>query len=216
MFNQRPSGVAPAYPSSYTRYMDGDVTPHRKKHRLSSDLYQSPGAYFVTICAHERHSTLGWINNDSLIETPLGRLAHRCWLDLPTHWAKLSLDAFVVMPNHVHGIILITVQQAGRTSAAPTGEAPLLAPSIPKVMQAYKAAVARSARAGHMHGASAIWQRGYYDHIIRDESDLHRVREYILSNPLAWALDRENPQRVALNPFYAWIEQQQAQLARIS
>lgn len=212
----------------YNPRMGTDATPRRRKHRLAADLYEEPGAYFVTVCAHERRCTLGTFRDDVLSLTPLGHLARRCWLDLPNHWAGLALDAFVVMPNHVHGIVVFATSiagrtsaaptfvapVAGRTSAAPTEERPLPAPSLPQVMQAYKAAATRLARAEGIVAAQAVWQRGYYDHVIRDEKALQRIREYVLSNPLAWALDRENPQRVDIHPFYAWMEEQTAQLNR--
>lgn len=196
----------------YTLLMKGEVIPHRKQHRLPRTLYASPGAYFITICTHERHCTLCQINSDTFVETALGRLAQQCWLDLPAYWARLALDAFVVMPNHVHGIVVITTPREGRTSAAPTDEPPLPAPSLPQVVQAYKAAVTRRALASRIALGQRIWQRGYYDHVIRDEHDLNRIREYIFSNPLAWALDRENPLHTALHPFYAWLEEQSAAL----
>jgi putative transposase len=102
----------------------------------------------------------------------LGTLAEACWTAIPSHFPAVALDAFVVMPNHIHGIVWLT--RAGH------------APPLPLVIGSFKAAASRLA-------AAQIWQRGFYDRVIRDEQELCALRQYIADNPLKWAVDQENP-----------------------
>lgn len=109
----------------------------------------------------------------------------------------VKLDAFVVMPNHVHGVIILDgvvgapfMAPAGKVGGSDTG-AMNRAPTLGEIIRAFKA---RSSRLIREKGwCSFKWQRGYYEHVVRDEGDLNNIREYIVNNPLQWALDEENP-----------------------
>ena len=136
-----------------------------------------------------------------------GRMVHEEWCALPQQFPAVELDVFILMPNHVHGIIVIA--QPGNNPApvgaglvpALNGATTRVAPTLGDMVGAFKSRVTVK----YVHGVKSngwlsfhgrVWQRNYYEHIIRDEASLHRVREYIVNNPLQWALDRENPANV--------------------
>ena len=115
----------------------------------------------------------------------MGTIVQRIWEDLPTHYSGIDLDAFIVMPNHMHGIIILADQSERRHA-------------IPEIVRGFKTFSARrvNERAGRR---GAVWQRGYYEHVIRNEKALDRIRDYIANNPARWADDPDN----LLRPAYA-------------
>ncbi len=131
------------------------------------------------------------------------------WNDLPTHFPGVSLDAFVLIPNHVHGIVIIEEAFPCRRGPDPRvtvgakHASPLRATagrargtvngSVQAAIQAFKASVTREARRVRGATGAPFWQRGYVEHVIRTPGDLNCLRRYIESNPLRWALDQENP-----------------------
>ena len=143
--------------------------------RLPGYDYAQPGAYFVTICTRDHASLFGAIADGMISLTVRGRIVRNTWLRLPEHY-PVELDAFVVMPNHVHGIIVIPSVGAGFKPA----------PTLSEIVRAFKTFSAR--RIGH-----PVWQRNFYEHIVRSEAALERIRQYIVDNPARWAFDRENP-----------------------
>ena len=141
--------------------------PRRKSVRLPDYDYTRPGAYFVTICTQDKQPLLGEILNGEVHYTELGILVQTCWLSTPRHFPNATVDAFVVMPNHVHGVLLLTDMRVEYIRP------------LHVVIAAFKAAVTR--RAG-----TAIWQRNYYEHILRNEDELNLARHYIQDNPSRW------------------------------
>ncbi len=164
---------------------------HRRSLRLKGYDYSRHGAYFVTICTKNRECLFGEIANGSMWMNPFGDIVRACWDDLPCHYQHMELDAFVVMPNHIHGIIVLadTVVRAG-LKPAPTGKRH----GLPEIIRAFKTFSSR--RINDLHNASGtrLWQRGYYEHIIRNENSLNNIRNYIQFNPAIWQWDRENPE----------------------
>jgi REP element-mobilizing transposase RayT len=160
--------------------------------RLKAWDYSRAGGYFVTICVKDRDCCLGGINNNEVSLSPFGGIVSRCWEEIPSHFSSVSLDEFVVMPNHVHGIIVIN----GRDGACPVSTKKQ--PSLSVIVGAFKSAVTRKIHS-EMPASAFIWQERFFDHVIRNDVDLDRVREYIHNNPLQWALDEENPD-VATKP----------------
>jgi putative transposase len=170
--------------------------------RLPGWDYAALGWYFVTICVKNREPVFGRIQNGEMLLSPLGEIAHQFLADIPQHFPHASIDAWVVMPNHVHAIVIIhnTVVETPHVET-PHVETPHvaslqqqkrefgpLAPgSLSKIVQAYKAAVTRQA---HQNGhADFAWQERFYDHIIRDEDSLQNIRVYIVANPVKWEDD---------------------------
>ena len=153
----------------------------RKSLRLSHYDYASPGAYFVTVCAHDRACLFGTVNDGAVQLSEAGKIVERVWQDLPTHYRNFSLDEFVIMPNHIHGVLIID-REGGRP--------------LSDLMRAFKAFSTREIKAQRLTNG-AVWQRGYYEHVVRDEGDLTTIRQYIRDNPMKWDLDEENPARTA-------------------
>jgi len=161
----------------------------RKSTRLDGYDYSSEGWYFVTICCHQQRCLFGRILNEVLIPTELALYANSCWFEIPSHYPEIVLDAFVIMPNHVHGIFWITRQmknlEPGSSLALrPTGTAR----SVGSVVRAYKSAVTKYATVSL--GIDRVWQRNYWDHIIRGKDSLDSIRIYIINNPVKWQYDR--------------------------
>lgn len=177
-----------------------------KSIRLRDYDYTTEGAYFITICSLNRAFIFGDIVDESVRLTRVGELVEETWFDLPNHHPNVSLDLHVVMPNHFHGLLLLTDKSAkepdesgscdqARRGRAATSEAfgKPVSGSIPTIIRSFKSAATRRANSESGHRKGGIWQRNYYEHIIRDEQTLLRAREYIQNNPIMWMLDPENP-----------------------
>ena len=168
---------------------------HRKSIRLPGYDYSQAGAYYVTIVTDQRDCLFGEVVNGEMVLNDFGKIADECWRAIPDHFPLVELGAYVVMPNHVHGIIVIT-NGRGTIYRAPTQEQfqKAVAGSIPTIIRTFKAAVTR--RIGREHNATGIWQRNYYEHIIRNDKDLQNKTDYIQANPMLWDEDENNPQYV--------------------
>jgi len=176
---------------------------HRRSIRLAGYDYSWAGAYFVTICAHDRICQFGDIMNGEMRLNDAGRIVERCWREIPAHFPHVELDEFVIMPNHIHGILVITNTLGtndnivGATHASPLQQTNRpcgpKSRSIAAIVGSFKSAVTK--RINEMRGApgEAVWQRNYYEHIIRDDESLNRIREYIMTNTIRWEEDEENP-----------------------
>jgi REP element-mobilizing transposase RayT len=177
--------------------MDSDATlPRRRSIRLPTYDYSQGGAYFITICAHDRHCLFGRVIDAQMQVNELGAIIEEEWFQSPTV-RRIVLDAFVVMPNHVHGIVFIdSVGATGRSPAASSGPR---RGSLSSFVGSFKAAATRRIKALSLTPDSPVWQRNYYEHIIRDDKSLDAIREYIDNNPANWASDRQN--RDSIKPF---------------
>jgi putative transposase len=184
------------------------VILYRNRYRIESARlkgwdYASHGWYFVTVCARNRECFFGEVMGGRMRLSEIGDVARRYWEEIPHHSGNVRLDAFVVMPSHVHGIIIIegvgtgpcrdvacNVSTAGATITTPSDMSPKSG-SLSAILRSYKSAVTRWCRAnGH---PSFAWQPRFYDHIIRNQTALKNIREYIVSNPARWEMDRDNP-----------------------
>ena len=172
---------------------------HRRSTRLSGYDYRQAGAYFVTICTQNRECLFGDVNDGRVVLSGPGEMIESVWHGLPERYPGVIVDAFVVMPNHIHGVVTLVGAGASACpdgSGQPQGVAPTL--SLPDVVHRLKSlTTARYRRevreSGWQPFAGRLWQRNYYEHVIRDEDDLDRVRRYIAENPLRWDDDPENP-----------------------
>jgi putative transposase len=158
-----------------------DPRPRRRSLRLPGYDYSQAGAYFITACTHNRAMLFGEVIGGDVRLNEMGTIVQQTWDDLPTHYHGIDLDAFIVMPNHVHGVIILADQSERRHA-------------IPEIVRGFKTFSAR--RVNERAGKSGVrWQRGYYEHIIRNEKALGRIRAYIANNPARWADDPENISR---------------------
>ncbi|MDH7486629.1 MAG: transposase [Anaerolineae bacterium] len=181
---------------------------HRRSIRLPGYDYTQPGAYFVTFCTYQGEALFGEVINGVMVLNAYGEIAQREWLASAAIRREIALDAFVIMPTHGHAIVWILSDDApdadahGRTPSAPTAlqRAPK---SLGALMAGYKSAVTRQINALRNTPDMPVWQRNYYEHIIRTEHALNAIRQYILDNPARWHLDRYNPQASAPDPLAA-------------
>jgi len=163
----------------------------RRSLRLKDYDYAQAGAYFVTVCIQNRLCLFGGIVDGEMRLNDAGRMVRSMWEALPNWFPGMELDAFVVMPNHVHGIA--TLVGAGLALPEEKGAASS-APTLGDSVRAFKSLSAIRVNRLLMR-AGSLWQRNYYEHVIRSDREMDRIREYIATNPCKWALDRENPQR---------------------
>lgn len=181
---------------------------HRRSIRLKGYDYTQPGAYFITIGTQNRVPLFGEVVDGEMRLNDAGRVAERCWRDIPAHFPHVKLDAFVVMPNHVHGILWIVgmVNDVGAKNFSPLHSShisPLHPSSLPhgtsktigSIVRGFKIGVTKWFRQNT--SVHTVWQRNCYEHIIRNDESLNRIRQYIAENPLRWHQDQENPHRIA-------------------
>ena len=166
---------------------------HRHSLRLKKYSYSMPGAYFITICTYRKENLLGQIIDGKLELNVLGKMTEREWLKTFQIRKNIQLDEYVIMPNHFHGIIILA-DCKGTMHPAPTYESfgKPIPGSIPTIIRMFKSAVTRGIKQLGSPFFYSIWQRNYYEHIIRNENELNCIRKYILENPLRWQYDKEN------------------------
>ncbi len=170
---------------------------HRRSVRLQGYDYSQPGAYFVTVCTHGGDCILGDVVDGQVRLSSLGDVVRRVWHGLEERFERIELDSFVVMPNHVHGIVVITPVVGARVGAI--HELPLQGRTqrrrmlLPKVVGYFKMNASRAINGLRGTPGTPVWQRNYYEHVVRGEWELRAIQQYILDNPFNWQLDRENP-----------------------
>lgn len=164
--------------------------------RLTGYDYRQAGAYFVTTVTQDRQMLFGRVVGETLELNEFGKSLEKTWQGLAAHYDSVSLDTFVVMPNHVHGIIFIDIPD-GFSANDPVGAGLKPAPTpkhgLSEIMRAFKSFSARAVNGLRGTPGVPIWQRGYFDHVIRTEADLENIRAYIETNPSRWHLDKEKP-----------------------
>lgn len=202
---------------------------NRKSIRIKGYDYNQNGAYFVTICTHNKQCLFGQVESGKMVLNKLGLLVEDAWREISKHYESVLIDEFVIMPNHVHGIIWLQDrrEQLGVINHAPIqiaheidvgarlgviNHAPTpmsydanvgaqfiapkthkTQPTLGEVVRAFKARASQASKTALPVDSKALWQRNYYEHVVRGEPDLQAVREYINNNPQQWHLDRENP-----------------------
>jgi REP element-mobilizing transposase RayT len=216
---------------------------HRRSLRLKGYDYSSPGAYFITICTHQRECLFGEIVDGEMQLNPLGNVVRSHWMKLSHHHAHVELDAWVIMPNHIHGILILNNLGRGaalgqdsehsnddsmpnatpsrdrgytnfdwlptepgvafgqESQSSPSDGLPNAAPLPPRlgtgtvgaIVLNFKSVTTRSFNRIKRSPGSSIWQRNYYEHIIRSKESLCRIRQYVYNNPLMWQQDQLHP-----------------------
>lgn len=193
---------------------------HRRSIRLKNYDYSRAGAYFITICTHNRECLFGQITDGEMVLNNAGRIVSVEWRNTPVLRDNIELDEFVVMPNHIHGILMINQPCGGVLQYAPTNEqtlpnpgvlpcAPANEQSLPDsgvlpyaptkfqspsktigaIIRGYKSSVTKQINIVRGQPSAPVWQRNYYERVIRDEKELNYIREYIMNNPSKWDED---------------------------
>jgi REP element-mobilizing transposase RayT len=170
---------------------------HRRSIRLKDYDYSRRGAYFVTVCTRNKQPLFGEIIDGVMHQNDVAEIARKYWLEIPNHFSNVTLDQFVIMPNHVHGIIVITDDMVGAKHASPLrsyktkihGAKPK---SLGTIIASFKSATTKQINLLLKTPGNPHWQRNYYEHIIRNEQELNKIKRYIINNPPRWEYDREN------------------------
>ena len=154
--------------------------PKRKQNRLMEYDYSTPNAYFITICTENRRN-LFWQDVRAIIDRPenvpltkLGTIARQSIMDIPKHYPMISIDRYVIMPNHIHLLLQIHTDVYGRS---------MIAPTVSTVIRLMKGTVSKQA-------GFSLWQKGFHDHVVRNKDDYHEIWKYIEGNPGKWAEDK--------------------------
>jgi putative transposase len=177
---------------------------HPQSIRLKNHNYASSGAYFVTICAAQKMHLFREVNDAQMELNKSGKIVLESWNALPHHFSNTQIDQFIFMPNHVHGILWLNQRVRGTHSpfavgaqhAAPLHGAPprvnVEPGSLGAVIRSFKSAVTKRINEARATPGVPVWPRNYYEHIVRNDTDLERIRTYIENNPAQWALDDLN------------------------
>lgn len=156
---------------------------HRKSIRLKEYDYSHGGYYFVTICTKEGVNLFGKIHKGKMILNEFGKIVFETWIDLPNHNSNIGLDYFCIMPNHVHFILIINEMIRAGLEPAPTEH------GLAEIIRQFKTFSSKKINIINKSPGKSLWQRNYYEHVIRNEKDLYEIRKYIEQNPLNWEKD---------------------------
>lgn len=169
------------------------IVEQRKSTRLKSYDYSKPGAYFITICTHERQALFGHISQNEMFLNDYGKTVESEWMNTERIRKNIQLDEFTIMPNHFHAIMMIkagggVLQYAPTRRSKSNIQSSFQSPSqtIGSVIRGFKSAVTHSINALRNSPGSPVWQRNYYERVIRNENELNGLREYINYNPRNW------------------------------
>lgn len=189
---------------------------HRRSIRLRNYDYSSAGAYFVTICTWNHECLLGDIVDGAIRLNDFGTLVDGCWQTITAYHNQVVLDAFVIMPNHIHGIITIVGAQfiapnsniaaeleihqgaKGAINQGAKGAKGAInrAPTVGEMIRGFKARCTHMINKIRENTGCPVWQRNYYERVLRNDNELTRAREYIINNPLKWNDDDNNPAKM--------------------
>jgi REP element-mobilizing transposase RayT len=179
--------------------MASSVEHHRHSIRLKSYDYSRAGAYFITVCTQDHACLFGEIADGEMRLNDAGRIVVEEWIKTAEIRVEIELDEYVAMPNHFHAILWIsnggTMDSRGTARRAPTAErfGKPVAGSIPTIIRSFKSAVTKRINDSRNTSGMPVWQRNYYEHIIRNDESLNHIRQYIADNPANWETDNENP-----------------------
>jgi len=183
--------------------MKYDPQRHRRRSiRLKGYDYSQPGAYFVTVCTHHLACLFGDVVDGEMELSDVGQIVQACWDDLSNHYQHVRLDAFVIMPNHVHGIIVLMDYDnidnvgAGFKPAPTETPAPVKRHGLPEIVRAFKTFSSRHINQWRGTPGTPVWQRNYYEHIIRDSNEFNHIRQYTTYNAARWLEDENHPARI--------------------
>ena len=184
--------------------MRNDPTKYKNRYRIDSNRlrnwdYGSPGYYFVTVCTTGKKEWFGEIEEGEMKHSDIGLMVQRYWQEIPHHFDHVEIDQFVVMPNHVHGIVVIldhdrrdAINRVSTNGGVTTSYNPMGTQSLGEIIRWYKGRCSFELRKKIQY-MNFSWQPRYYDRVIRDDTELEKIREYIYMNPNNWGLDKDNP-----------------------
>jgi REP-associated tyrosine transposase len=190
------TGVADTIVLPYRLMSLDNTLPVRRSIRLPDFDYSQGGQYFLTMCAFQMRFLFGEVKNNTILLNVIGRIAVDCWRDIPNHFSRVELPPFVVMPNHVHGILTIKDghgcpvplqnQHATERFQHPTVR------SVPTIVRSYKSEVTYLARKYLQRASLQVWQSNYFERVLRNADEFSNACRYIFENPMMWHLDKAN------------------------
>jgi putative transposase len=169
---------------------------HRRSIRLKDYDYSQAGAYYVTICIQGKVCLLGDIAESVVALNDAGKMIEKWWCKLPKKFELIELDEYVIVPNHFHGIVnivgatLVVARDNAIVRNNRAGTSP--APTLGEIIGSFKSICVYKCKNNGLN-IGKLWQRNYYEHVIRNEDELNKIREYIVLNPTMWDEDDENP-----------------------
>ena len=182
---------------------NSDFYHHRRSIRRGNYDYSLAGAYFVTICIKNREFLLGEIRNNKVYLSNIGNIVKKIWEKMPGHFIDVRLDRFVIMPNHLHGIIVIQRKPSKDTkfiSSKADSHPKRRALDLGQIVAYFKYQSAKIINEINKTPGSPFWQRNYFEHIIHNKEEMGKYRKYINENPVNWDKDKENPINVIVGP----------------
>ena len=172
---------------------------HRQSRRFKNYDYSQDGYYFVTICTENKTEYFGKIINGKMVLNECGEIVNQCWLEIPKHFLDISLDEYIIMPNYIHGMIVIaTPMVVGAQNFVPLQQREnkfqhIVPRSLGSIIRGFKIGVTKWC---NQNNCDFVWQKSFYDRIIRNEKELDKIRKYMFENPLKWELDKNNPENL--------------------
>jgi len=161
----------------------------RRSIRLPEYDYSRSGAYFITVCSFNKELVFGKIVGGRIVLSEIGKIAAKYLEDIPNHFDNVFVDEYIIMPNHIH--IILSIVGVQNFEPLRHEYQKIIPKSIGSIVRSYKASVTKWCKENDYKKFK--WQRNYFEHIIRNDEDYIRIREYIRNNPLKWEVDEENP-----------------------
>ena len=169
-------------------------SPHRKNLRIPDFDYSQPGSYYVSIVTQGRRKLFGQIVDGEMVLNDIGKMVEEVWVAIPEHFPNVELGEFVVMPNHFHGVITITVgarHAVPRPVSEKEGFGKPVSGSLSTILRSFKSATTKAFHEFSRDSEDRLWQRSFYEHVIQNERDYRAIYEYIVANPMNWEMDDE-------------------------
>ena len=172
---------------------------YRRSIRLKNYDYKKSGYYFITVCSKNRECIFSTLNNINVVGaglasaqislTNIGDIIERNWIDLPNQYENVYLDEYIIMPNHIHGICIIDSSKRADARPAPTTFCDIICSFKSRCFNDNLQRI----NSNNLNEIAKLWQRNYYEHIIRNDKELEKIRQYIYDNPYKWDEDENNP-----------------------
>jgi len=163
-------------------------SPKRKRNRLQEYDYSNSGFYFITICIRNRNNFFCSIKNGNNILNDFGKIVEKRWKDLPSHYKNCELDFFIIMPDHIHGIVMVNNSLDTESKNH----------SLSEIIRGFKTFSSKEINQVTRNEAKFQWQKSFYDRIIRNEKELYEIRKYIEQNPTKWDIEKNNPENLLM------------------
>jgi putative transposase len=159
------------------------MQPQRRSIRIKDYDYSQANIYFVTICIHKQIPVLGVVKNEKVALSEIGKIVDSNWQNISAHYSNVTLDDYIIMPDHLHGLIVVQDIYADAINGGPTKKA-----TLASIVSGFKSGVTRELGKSRLAVQYPLWQRNYFEHVIRNQAELNKICQYIKNNPLVKTL----------------------------